>query len=237
MTRSWMKALDAYSYRVDLRKYKNARQFPGFFEIDIPGDRESTIAFEKHYQETAPTRIEPYLEVTYWKMAFRGPDNQTDIRWRKITKKGATAQRLWYSVQQFIGNQTEDNLERIWEEFGYSDNGLASPLTFPALASPETLPMIDIQVAKWINKNYRLHNINRTSELTPFDMSSNSPLKGTNANITSYVNWVHWCREASTVLTELYSKPWRARDVEMAVYTAERSKGKLDLEPLPKLEG
>lgn len=233
MTVSWIKALDAYSYPVDLQKYKNAKKFPGFFNGDIIGNRRSTMDFEKYFRKKAPTRIEPYLEVTYWKQYFRDPDNQTDIRWRQIMERGTTAAELWQVVQQFASEQTVENLQKIWIAFGYSSNVLATPLTFPVLASPETIPMIDMLVAKWVNKNLKQHNINRTCELTPFHISDSSPLKGTDHNFESYVYWVRWCREVSTVLTDLNSKPWRARDVEMAVYTAERSKGKLDLEPLP----
>jgi hypothetical protein len=238
MVKSWQKALEAYSYPVDLTKYRNAKQFPGFFNTKITGDRASTMDFERHYRDTASTRIEPYLEVIYWKLCSlrRGiADREVDNRLKAIRDNNTTPQRLWHVIQQFIGNQTEDNLERIWEKFGYSDNGLALPLTFPALAGSETLPMIDMQVANWVNKNLERHNDNRISKLTLFNTSASS-LRGTDKNFVSYVNWVHWCQEVSTVLTKLSAIPWRVRDVEMAVYTAERSEGKLDLEPLPKLK-
>lgn len=236
MLESWHKALEEHKYPVDLTKYRNAKQFPGFFERKIIGDRQSTIGFEKHFRDTASTRIEPYLEVTYWKHSFRGPDKQTDTRFRKITKKGATAGELWQAVQQFVSDQTADNLQKIWDVFGYYDNVLATPLTFPAFVSLETLPMIDIQVAKWVNGHLGQYDSNRICKLSPFNLNPLFPLKATGDNFHSYMNWVKWCREVSSVLTKLSTIPWGARDVEMAVYTAERSEGKVVLEPLPRLQ-
>jgi hypothetical protein len=229
---SWIRALKAYSYPVDLRKYRNAKQFPSFFDMNIAGDRKSTMAFEKYYRETAPNRIEPYLEVIYWKLYSlrKGiADREADRRLDAIRDSGTTPQRLWHTVQQFIVNQTRDNLLNIRSEFGYTDV-LAVPLTFPALASPETLPMIDMQVARWVNKNLERHNHNRTSKLTSFNTSASS-LRDTGSNFVSYVNWVHWCQEVSTVLTEFDSEKWRARDVEMAVWTAQRNEIELDVLP------
>ena len=49
----------------------------------------------------------------------------------------------------------------------------------------------------------------------------------------NYLNWVNWCQEVAQVLTELTSKQWRARDVEMAVFTAQRNG--MTLNVLPKI--
>ena len=42
---TWVKALNAYLYHADLRKYGRASQFPEFFNREIAGDRNSTVAF------------------------------------------------------------------------------------------------------------------------------------------------------------------------------------------------
>ena len=232
MMDSWKRALRAYSYPVDLRKYRNAGQFPGFFDMDIAGDRKSTMAFEKHYRKTAPTKIEPYFEVIYWKLFSQGTraDTKTHEIVCEMRKTGVTAPQLWNAIQQFIDSQTIDNVKEIRKLLGLKTNVLAVPLTFPALASPEKLPMVDMQVARWVNKNHDKHNNNREKKLIQFKINYTSLRDN---DFPSYLSWVAWCQEVAQVLTRHGSEEWRVRDVEMAIFTAERKNMKLEV--LPKL--
>ena len=43
-------------------------------------------------------------------------------------------------------------------------------------------------------------------------------------------SWITWCRFTARKLSQRTESPWRARDVEMAVFTAQRRK--LSLTPL-----
>lgn len=232
MTDSWERALGAYSYPVDLRGYINAKSFPGFFEVDIAGDRESTIAFENHYREIAPSHIESCFEVIYWKMYSQGSGARANKLTNKIVESvagnGITARQLYDAIQQFVACQKIENLKQIRRLLGIKTGVLAVPLTLPALLSPETIPMIDIQVAKWVNSNSINHNNNRKNKLIPFRMNSTSLREN---DFPSYLNWVAWCQEVGKVLTQRTSEKWRARDVEMAVFTAQREKMKLEVLP------
>jgi hypothetical protein len=62
MFANWQRALDDYLYPVNLACYRNANLFPGFCEMNINGDRPSTVDFEKHFKDNAPSHIEAYLE-------------------------------------------------------------------------------------------------------------------------------------------------------------------------------
>lgn len=68
MPSSWKRALDHYWYPVDLTDYQRAKEFPGFFRMRIRGDRESTVAFENHYQNIAPASAAAFCEVVFWKL-------------------------------------------------------------------------------------------------------------------------------------------------------------------------
>ena len=68
MPSSWINALNAYLYPVNLQRYKRKNEFPGFFEREIIGDRNSTIEFENYYREKAPKNKEIYFGVIFWKL-------------------------------------------------------------------------------------------------------------------------------------------------------------------------
>ena len=221
MPDSWTRALDAYSYPVNLRDYERAHEFPGFLDMIIVGDRNSTITFENHYQETAPTNIAAFFEVVFWKLysqksrCQKGTTRIVDF----VQEHRITPKQLWEVVHQFVESQTRENLKRIRKLLGIKTDVLAIPLTLPALASPKTIPMIDNQVARWVNHNTAGHNINRINKLTPFKMSYTSLRDN---DFSSYLNWVAWCQEVAHVLIKLTGGEWRARDVEMAMFTAQR---------------
>jgi hypothetical protein len=60
MSDSWINALNAYLYPVNLQLFKRKNEFPGFFERNIIGDRNSTIEFENYYRAMAPKNISPF---------------------------------------------------------------------------------------------------------------------------------------------------------------------------------
>jgi len=230
MPDSWTRALGAYSYPVNLRDYDRAQEFPGFFHMMIAGDRNSTIAFENHYRETAPHCIAAVFEVVYWKLYSQGARCQrsTNRIVDFVQEHGTTSEQLWDATQRFAESQTINNLKRIRSLLGITTNVLAVALTLPALANPETIPMIDSQVANWVNGNALNHNIARKSKLSPFRMNYTSLRDN---DFPNYSNWIAWCREVAQVLAKLTNEDWRARDVEMAVFTAQRSGIELNVLP------
>ena len=221
MPDSWTRALDTYSYPVNLRDYERAHEFPGFLNMIIVGDRNSTITFENHYQETAPTNIAAFFEVVFWKLYSQKRiwQNSTTRIVDFVQEHRITPRQLWEVVHQFVESQTRENLKRIRKLLGIKTDVLAIALTLPALASPKTIPMIDNQVARWVNHNAADHNINRINKLTPFKMSYTSLRDN---DFSNYLDWVAWCQEVAHILIKLTGEEWRARDVEMAVFTAQR---------------
>ncbi|CAB1065513.1 hypothetical protein D1BOALGB6SA_10310 [Olavius sp. associated proteobacterium Delta 1] len=231
MPRTWTEALEAYSYPADLQTYKNKQHYPGFFNLDIAGDRATTIEFENHYREKAPTNIGSYLEVVYWKL-YSQPHRRnklTDSVAAHFQDQQLSAEQLWKSITDFIHSPTIPHLRKIRLQLGFKTNVLAVPLTLVALANPETIPMIDNQVAKWVNKNLKGHNVKKKNKLIPFSLKYTS--LRTN-DFEAYLAWINWCREIAEILGRHTGFDWRARDVEMAVFTAQRNG--LNLNPLKK---
>ncbi|MEA1924478.1 MAG: hypothetical protein U9M95_01265 [Candidatus Altiarchaeota archaeon] len=227
MPDTWVQALKSYSYPVDLRLYERGYGFPGFFNTLIKGDRYSTIAFEGRFREKGPNELGAFFEVIFWKLYSQEGRRQkgTNRILDFVKEKEVKAGQLWDAVQGFVECQSIRNLINIRKLLGIKSRVLAVPLTLPALASPETLPMIDNQVAKWVNINYRTYSENMQNKLTPFKMNYTSLQQN---DFDSYLSWIAWCRETAQILEDSTGKRWRPRDVEMAVFTAKRSKIDLD---------
>lgn len=232
MPHTWIQALNSYLYPVKLSDYERAQEFPEFFVLHINGDRGSTIAFENHFIETAPHNIEAFFEVVFWKLYSQSGrrQNGTNRIVDFVQQNGITSQQLWDAVRNFIEVQNIANLIHIRCLLGLKSDVLAVPLTLPAFVNSQLFPMIDNQVAKWVNHNIATHNHNRINQLTLFTMNYTSLRDN---DFHNYLNWIAWCREMAQVLTELTGDEWRSRDIEMAVFTAQRTN--MNLNVLPQL--
>ncbi len=198
--------------------------------MEIKGDRNSTIEFENYFRRKARDSIEVYFEVVFWKLY-----SQKNIRQKKATeiidnmlRKNVSPELLYEAINRFVNEPNKQNLNYIRNLMGIKTDVLAIPLTFPAFLNPEKYPMIDKVVARWVNKNFTKHNKNRRIKLIPFD-TLNRYTSLRDADFQSYVNWVSWCNEVALILTEKTAIKWRARDVEMAVFAAERNNSELNV--------
>lgn len=222
MPQSWLNALENYHYPVNLRIYNNANHYHNFFNLNIEGDRDSTIEFENRFRELAKDNIPVYLEVIFWKL-FSQPivrNNTTNRIENHFNKNQIEANQIWQSIQNFTYNPTIENLVTIRNLLGITTPVLTVPLNFVSFSDPLRFPMVDKQVANWVNDNYKTHNKNRDIQLTPFIMNYSSLQDN---DFKNYLNWVNWCREIAKLLTDALPNniKWRARDVEMAIFTAQ----------------
>jgi hypothetical protein len=230
MPQTWITALSSYNYPADLSSYKRAEEFPGFFSRDIAGDRDSTIEFEDHFRTRSEHSIEPYVEVAFWKLCGKKKrfEARVDHLVDHLRGETVTASELRSAVDVFLGNPTKVNLSVMRALLGIKTPVLALALTYPAFVDPARFPMVDTNTAKWVSGNSEKHSRSRGNELTRFEFGSSSLRYN---DFDNYLNWVHWCRESADLLTSKTGMHWRARDVEMAVFTAAREG--LPLNPLP----
>lgn len=221
MPQTWVEALNAYSYPVDLREYGRASQFPGFFNRKISGDRNSTVEFETLYQQTAQENMTRFFEVVYWKVYSQSAirEKTTNRIVDFVQNNGTKPEELWDTIRRFLDNPTKWKLNQIRNLLGIKTNVLAVPLTLCAFAYPHEFPMIDNKVADWVNSNVSAHNYKRKSKLSLFKKRYTSLRDD---DFSSYLDWTKWCREVAQILTKRTEGEWRARDVEMAVFTAQR---------------
>lgn len=100
MPHTWTSARNAYKYQVNLNNYERAGEFPGFFEMDVQGDRASTIDFENHFRATAQNEVAAFFEVVFWKLytqpLFRQRHTNRIVDF--VNQNGVTAERMWEAL-------------------------------------------------------------------------------------------------------------------------------------------
>lgn len=217
-------ALNGYLYPVKLSDYENRNQFPGYFSRDIVGDRNSTISFEDYFRQNSSQVLEVYFEVIFWKLY-----SQANIRQQKTTERICSVRErnkhptaLYAGISSFVHAPNMENLQAIRNLLGIKTDVLAVALTFPAFLCPEKYPMIDNVVARWVNKNLAEHSRNTKAKLTQFVSPTYGYTSLRDVDFPNYKNWVNWSNEMAHILTNKTSIKWRARDVEMAIFTAQR---------------
>jgi len=225
---NWRKALEDYSHPCNLCDYEERNRFPGYFNTIISGDRDSTIIFEDWFRYKARESIEVYFEVIFlklysWKKSSAG-DSASDITTHIVEfmlKNNVDPSQLCDAIESFTETPNLPNLRKFRHLLGLAkENGaLAIALTFPAFIDPANFPMIDMKVVKWIDVNFAAQNANRRAKLTRFEFRGPSLQDN---DFPNYLNWVNWCREMAKVLTLRTNMHWRARDVEMSVFTASK---------------
>ena len=222
MPDSWVTALNSYRYPVRLSDYSRADEFPGFFTRDIAGRRASTIDFEDQFRAKSNQCIEAYFEVVFWVLCGRSKlfEASVDRIVDHLLNIGVQAAQLRAAIDDFVAGPSTPRLTALRSLLGIKADVLTVALTFPAFVDPVRFPMVNRQTAKWVTGNLGAHNNGRRNALTAFW----HPDRGLRYdNFDNYLNWVHWCRETAEILTGRTDMRWRARDAEMAVFTAARS--------------
>lgn len=230
MTENWQRALQSYSYPVDLRKFEHAQEYPGWFEHNLPwGSREETIEFEDHFRENAQSALAPWFEVVFWKMYSQGgrANYRTQCVVEQMEDNDVSPQQLWDACEQYTRSPSRKAFDNFRKLFHFTSESIAIVATFPAFMAPKWFPMVDSRVADWTRENAAAHN-----EADPDGPELIPPQKGylTMRHWPFVLSWVKWCFHTSQKLTARTNTEWRARDVEMAVWSAY---GKIQLEPLP----
>lgn len=246
MDSGWTIAFNEYRYPFDLQRYDGAAEHPGWFvRASLSGDPLETKAFEDYFRAHARDSLEPWFEVVYWKV-YNQPlarNKTTRAVIRRLRLQSVSPTLLWDRCNRFVDNPTRDNFE-AFRVLLVATNALAVAATFPAFIDPVRFPMVDRRVARWVATYASQHNASDPE--APRLLTPETPVLLDKAAVLTmrdfhfYQQWIHWCRYTARKLGEITGQPWRARDVEMAVFCAwGRSTDKrlreppIYLEPLP----
>ena len=228
-TQTWAGALDEYRYPVDLARFTGADEHPSWFDLDAkPGDRLKTMEFEARFRELAQHHLEAWGEVAFWKL-YTMPLVRNGTT-RRVLDVQVRPNELWSACMDYIKEGSRRSFR------GFRSRLFASPVvataaTFPAFICPERFPMVDTQITRWALENGHLHGY---SGIGGPDLEQVPALKAgrvlTESHWPFIESWIAWCRFTARELNRRTGCAWRARDVEMAVFRAQR--GNLRLTPL-----
>ena len=218
---TWKKSLDKYRYPVDLRKFHSDTEHRGWFELNVsPGDPSQTRDFEARFRKLAPYHLEVWAEVTFWKLySRRGIAAKNAV---KVLRSGVSPRTLWWSCNDYIEDPSRESF-RKFRSLLFDTPSAATAATIPAFICPERFPMVDTQVTRWAGSNGHLHNY---AEIGGPGLKGIPVLKPREvlreSHWTFIKSWIFWCEFTACILTRRTRYAWRARDVEMAVFTAQR---------------
>jgi hypothetical protein len=229
MPQTWINALNQYHYPVKLTDYQYAGNFREFFQRSIEGDRSSTADFESRLRLNA-RKVEVWCEVVFWKLYSQKSraDKETKKCWDYWTERKITGECLYRAANDFITSEDTNSFNgyrKLWPY--YKSKVIAVLATHISFLAPEHFPMVDTRVARWVNS--QLDRFNRADHSGPqlirsrYGENKSTVLK--TEDFDFYLHWIRWTRYMANKLTQQTQMKWRARDVEMAVFTAWGDKG------------
>ena len=210
MPQTWQRMLEEYNYVRNLGDYAYNRDYPRHVR-----DWWETKAFEDLFRKYGQEDLRAWYAVVHWK----SPRSEKKTISR-IKSSGVNAEKLWILCTDYISNPSRDNFSRFRNNIAKA-SVVATAATFPAFICPEQFPMADSQIAEWARVNGEKHNLIAPNLKDGVLYERHWPF---------ICAWMEWCQHTAGILTDHTGRHWRARDVEMAVFTAQRSS--LTLNPL-----
>ena len=227
MPHTWEEALSKYRYpdrrdrRLDLARFKDAKMYPGWFDWSTDeGNLTNTKAFEARFREHGPHSLKAWAEVTFWKLYTFGLSR--DKTTRQVLASDVTPGDLWQRCANYIEKRSPQSF-RDFRATLFQEPVVATAATFPAFICPDEFPMVDKHVTEWARTEGKNHSYSAIGGPS----FSWVPELGKGVLLESHwpfvESWIEWCQFTASRLYELTGSYWRARDVEMAVFTAQGS--------------
>jgi len=180
------------------------------------------VALEDRFRQAVDTGgpFEAAGEVCYWKnyRSHQARDRLTE----RLLQFLAPPQR-WASFRDAVrsaGFQPSCAAFQALRAACGQPNGFATPVTFLAFYAPEAFPMVDKHIAEWWAAHRERFGLQHSP---PFAVRQADgwiqamTRPKTEQNWAAYLAWARFCRDYASRL-----RGWRARDVEMAVWTAQK---------------
>jgi len=222
----WIKARNTYNYKVDLNEFTGANNNPGYFNCIITP--KNLVMFENRFTRSVKRGVsfEAAGEVCFWKV-YKFP-NRDGLTKRLLNH--LSVPRNWSefrkALHEIADNPSYGNFKRLQRSCS-QPAGFALPLTFLAFYRPAAYPMADRHIANWWSENKAKHGYEVFSSFIQENGGRIIPCK---QSWDAYLAWKDFCNEYSVKLSKQCKSYWRPRDVEMAVWQAQKKN--LSLEKL-----
>ena len=234
MFNSWDKTYRMYSWTVDLSHFGKTADYPGYFNrVITPAD---IVTFENKFR-TAIDDIGSFEiagEVCFWKNYGNAhARNRVTQKLLAHLRDPVNWNRFVRAVKQVSSDPSYDNFVTL-RDACYQPRGFATPITFLAFYKPTEYPMVDKHIANWWAVNRAKYGYEASPKFSQrndgwiqtYTISQNKQ------NWNAYVAWRRFCRDYAIRMANNCGLNWRVRDVEMAVWEAQ--KNDISLEVLPQ---
>jgi HEPN domain-containing protein len=212
IAQKWAEARSRFDWKVDLRKFKDAPKCPGFFDRVIEPEQVAELEDAFRADLVPSGRVERAAEVAYRK---NGQNYRARDRITRDLFEWIDGRRAWVAFVDAIENlaltQTWESFQGLIRSCGQT-SGFATPLTFLAFYDPQRFAMVDKRIGAWWARRF-------PNEPQFTWNPSKTVVNPTRKSFEAYLSWTRFCSKQAAELSKLAGKRWRARDVEMAVWT------------------
>jgi hypothetical protein len=227
----WECARRSYNWRVDLRRFADAPNYPENFDRVI--EPEATPKFETDFRDDVDDvgNERAYVragEVCFWKNWGIPPaaKNLTQNLLKHLSdKKNWSSFCQWLQTLSKAEKPSWDNFQHFQEACCNMKAGFANPITFLSFYNAIEYPMADKVVAGWWGEHKERHGYHGYKDHPAFKV--NKVVPPTPGNWEAYLAWKRFCCDYAGRLNRTGNRiwrEWRARDVEMAVWQAQRNR-------------
>ena len=224
MCKTWIDAYEKYNWTVNLTKFKDSVKYPNYFNYVITPA--NVVAFEDKSRAMidGAGSFEVAGEVCFWKnygnFQSRNRITQRLLLHLEIPQNWAIFIR---ALKRLSKNPSFNNFIAFRKACN-QPRGFATPITFLAFYNPVEYSMVDKHIADWWAKNKTEYGFG-TSPI--FSQRSDGwiqtyTISQNKQNWNAYIAWTRFCRGYAELASRNCRLNWRARDVEMAVWEAQK---------------
>jgi hypothetical protein len=134
--------------------------------------------------------------------------------------------RFVRAVKQVSNNPSYDNFVTL-QDAGNQRYGFATPITFLAFYQPTEYPMADRRIANWWSAHKADYGFGDSPDFSQY----NGVIQPCKISWNAYIAWTRFCCDYAARMARKCGLNWRARDVEMAVWEAQKSRVSLNTLP------
>ncbi|MBM3745517.1 MAG: HEPN domain-containing protein [Acidobacteria bacterium] len=219
----WRSARDSFDWRVDLSAFKHKGDYPGYFDRVI--EPQEVTAFEDQFRSAVESGS-PYEragEVYFWKTI--GTPKHSE-KTQQLLKHLRPPER-WEAFRQALRALSRDpsfgNFEGFRKACGQK-GGFATQTCFLAFFDPARFPMADKRIASW----WRDYPDRAKRDSPRFCQREDGWIMPCEESWRAYLAWTDYCRRQAESLKARCGLGWRPRDVELAVWVAQRKSIRLE---------
>jgi hypothetical protein len=222
----WIEALSSFNWKIDLRTFTEAPNYPAHFDRVIgPDDLED---FEDRFRGTVEKDGSPVVsgEVIYWKIfgSFQ-LRNEITLSMLSHLKDPDRWQEFRSALILLAQDPSFDNFLKFQRACN-QPQGFALPLTFLSFYRPLKYPMVDTFIARWWARYKDDCSFGDAPDFALrkedgwIDATSQEKLK---QNWAAYLSWTAFSRTEAIWVLRNCGLTWRARDIEKAIWMMQRN--------------